>query len=100
VTAAPCGAGLTCIYETPSQQTECAPAGNQPKLACCQADSDCQRGLACIDLGLGFGPQCVAWCTPPSDIGSSNATGCPNGFCYSLSPSVRENGVAYGGCDD
>jgi hypothetical protein len=99
LSAQPCGPGLNCVFQT-NKDSDCVLSMGATKHASCTVDSDCAQQLACIDLGLGDGPECLPWCTPPSNSGSANAQGCGDGFCYTLTPPVEESSVSYGICAD
>jgi hypothetical protein len=93
VSVAPCGEGLTCVYEDVLKDFDCVHSGGVPAGSNCSADGDCQPTYACINVGTG--KQCLAWCTPPGFSTSCS----PAGQCVAFNPPVEKDSTEYGVCD-
>jgi len=92
--ATPCGPGVTCVYDSPNADLDCATSGNVSAGGLCLYINDCAKGLVC-ESGFPTG-ICKKWCHP---VGTDPLK-CPamTPHCKSVAYSIDYEGSTYGVC--
>jgi hypothetical protein len=96
LTAAPCGANATCMFDPTTQDFDCSTTLDLPEGAACTVADDCAKGLTCY--GAPGALHCSTWCTPINDTKVNPACPADSPFCTGLAVPVVHDGTSYGIC--
>lgn len=98
VSGAPCGATITCFYDSKSVYFDCAAGSNLTEgVKCALGTPACAKGLACA--GSTALSTCVQWCTPIDPAVKNAACPAVRPRCYELAVNISYEGTNYGICD-
>ncbi len=97
VSAAPCGANITCFYDSKSVYFDCAAGSNLTEgVTCMFGTPACAKDLTCA--GSTAKSTCAQWCTPINTTDKNPACPVMRPYCDPLTVNVNYEGTDYGIC--
>lgn len=94
ISAKPCGAGATCIYDPSVLDFDCFESNQIALSAVCSQPNDCASGLVCGFNQTLMQATCLEWCSPAGDYTCAGSA-----YCTDFASPVAYDGTSYGYCN-